>query len=152
MKTKLMIAVCVGVFLHNLYAQNPNSKALDLKKTYVIEKTDSKAEVVRKAVHLIPNDRQYQALKDEFIAFIHFGPNTFTEMYWGRGKEDPAIFDLKELDADQWYTAIRQNITMVLSSGRTVIPNMVLCLQVFSKSMGYLIVAFEYMDSPKSIL
>lgn len=147
-----MIAVCVGVFLHNLYAQNPNSKALDLKNTYVIEKTDSKAEVVRKAVHLIPNDRQYQALKDEFIAFIHFGPNTFTEMYWGRGKEDPAIFDLKELDADQWYTAIRQNITMVLSSGRTVIPNMVLCLQVFSKSMGYLIVAFEYMDSPKSIL
>ncbi len=147
-----MIAVCVGVFLHNLYAQNPNSKALDLKNTYVIEKTDSKAEIVRKAVHLIPNDRQYQALKDEFIAFIHFGPNTFTEMYWGRGKEDPAIFDLKELDADQWYTAIRQNITMVLSSGRTVIPNMVLCLQVFSKSMGYLIVAFEYMDSPKSIL
>lgn len=100
-----MIAVCVGVFLHNLYAQNPNSKALDLKNTYVIEKTDSKAEVVRKAVHLIPNDRQYQALKDEFIAFIHFGPNTFTEMYWGRGKEDPAIFDLKELGTDQWYTA-----------------------------------------------
>lgn len=147
-----MIAVCVGVFLHNLYAQNPNSKVLDLKNTYVIEKTDSKAEIVRKAVHLIPNDRQYQALKDEFITFIHFGPNTFTEMEWGRGKEDPAIFDLKELGTDQWYTAIRQNITMVLSSGRTVIPNMVLCLQVFSKSMGYLIVAFEYMDSPKSIL
>lgn len=145
-----MIAVCVGVFFTQFICAKSNSKVLDLKNTYVIEKIDSKAEIVRKAVHLIPNE--YQALKDEFITFIHFGPNTFTEMEWGCGKEDPAIFDLKELGTDQWYTAIRQNITMVLSSGRTVIPNMVLCLQVFSKSMGYLIVAFEYMDSPKSIL
>jgi len=100
-----MIAVCVGVFFTQFICAKSNSKALDLKNTYVIEKTNSKAEIVRKAVHLIPNDRQYQALKDEFIAFIHFGPNTFTEMEWGCGKEDPAIFDLKELGTDQWYTA-----------------------------------------------
>lgn len=45
--------------------------------------------------------------KNEFIAFIHFGPNTFTRMEWGNGMEDPKVFDLKELDTDQWCEAMK---------------------------------------------
>jgi alpha-L-fucosidase len=55
----------------------------------------------------VPTPNQLSALKNEFIAFIHIGPNTFTRMEWGNGKEDPKIFDLKELHTDQWCQAMK---------------------------------------------
>lgn len=78
-----------------------------LTHTVKIEDTDSKELILEKAAHVVPTENQLQALQNEFIAFIHFGPNTFTRMEWGTGKEDPAIFDLKNLDTDQWCRAIR---------------------------------------------
>ena len=54
-----------------------------------------------------PTPNQLAALQNEFIAFIHFGPNTFTRMEWGNGMEDPKVFDLKELDTDQWCEAMK---------------------------------------------
>lgn len=56
---------------------------------------------------MTPTANQLAALKNEFIAFVHFGPNTFTRMEWGNGKEDPRIFDLKELHTDQWCEAMK---------------------------------------------
>lgn len=47
------------------------------------------------------------SFENEFIAFIHFGPNTFTRMEWGNGMEDPRVFDLKQLDTDQWCEAMK---------------------------------------------
>ncbi|MEQ9377986.1 MAG: alpha-L-fucosidase [Imperialibacter sp.] len=38
----------------------------------------------------------------EYYAFVHFSVNTYTDMAWGLGNEDPAIFDPKELDVRQW--------------------------------------------------
>ena len=55
----------------------------------------------------MPTENQLNALKEEFIAFIHFGPNTFTRMEWGSGMEDPALFDLKTLNTDQWCQAMK---------------------------------------------
>lgn len=68
---------------------------------------DSKERIIEKAAHVIPTANQLDALKNEFIAFVHFGPNTFTRMEWGNGKEDPRIFDLKELHTDQWCAAMK---------------------------------------------
>ncbi len=67
---------------------------------------DTPADIIRKAAHVVPDARQLEALQNEFIAFIHFGPNTFTRLEWGTGMEDPAVFGLKELDTDQWCEAM----------------------------------------------
>ncbi|HEY9259093.1 alpha-L-fucosidase [Chitinophaga sp.] len=88
---------------------------LPVKNTYPVSTTDTEADIILKAAHVVPTPNQYRALKNEFIAFIHFGPNTFTRMEWGNGKEDPAIFDLKGLDTDQWCEAMKAaGIRMVL--------------------------------------
>ena len=58
-------------------------------------------------VRAVPSERQLRHQQLEFYAFIHFTVNTFTDREWGDGTEDPAIFDPKRLDAEQWVRAIR---------------------------------------------
>lgn len=38
----------------------------------------------------------------EYYFFAHFGPNTFTDLEWGKGTEKEEIFDPKGMDCDQW--------------------------------------------------
>ncbi len=77
------------------------------RNTIAVDAADAPADIIRKAAHVVPTANQYAALQNEFIAFIHFGPNTFTRMEWGTGKEDPAIFALQHLDTDQWCAAMK---------------------------------------------
>ncbi|MBK8519903.1 MAG: alpha-L-fucosidase [Chitinophagaceae bacterium] len=38
----------------------------------------------------------------EFYLFMHFGPNTFTDLEWGHGNEKEEVFDPANLDCEQW--------------------------------------------------
>jgi len=105
-KKSIVILSLLAFALNSGYAQVSNSN-LPVKNTYTIGSDDSSADLMRKAVHVVPTVNQYRALKNEFIAFIHFGPNTFTGNEWGSGMEDPKIFDLKNLDTDQWCEAMK---------------------------------------------
>jgi alpha-L-fucosidase len=50
----------------------------------------------------IPNENQMRWQQMEYYAFVHLSVNTYTDMAWGRGDEDPGIFNPEELDCRQW--------------------------------------------------
>lgn len=71
-----------------------------------INPEDSLQEIVRKSTTVVPSDRQYQWQTYEFIAFLHYGVNTYTGNEWGSGEEDPAVFHPTAFDAGQWISVI----------------------------------------------
>ncbi len=50
----------------------------------------------------VPNENQLRWQEMEYYAFIHFSINTHTDMAWGKGDEDPKIFNPTNLDCRQW--------------------------------------------------
>lgn len=103
---KKIYSFLLGTMLLTACSQTQEG-GMPLQNTIKIEEGDSQELIIEKAAHVVPTPNQLAALQNEFIAFIHFGPNTFTRMEWGNGMEDPKIFDLKELDTDQWCEAMK---------------------------------------------
>jgi len=62
---------------------------------------------MREAASVKPSQRQLDWFDTEFYAFIHFSPNTYTNLEWGTGTEDPRIFVPYELDCDEWVEAVK---------------------------------------------
>lgn len=62
---------------------------------------------IKEAANVKPSQKQLDWYAMESYAFIHFGPNTFTNKEWGDGTENPAIFNPVKLDCDQWAEAIK---------------------------------------------
>ncbi len=50
----------------------------------------------------VPSPRQLQWQQMEFYLFVHFGPNTFTDLEWGKGTEPEDVFNPTHLDCGQW--------------------------------------------------
>lgn len=111
MKSSLLFAVSVlswGV-------TRAQEVSIPFVNTIEITPDDTPESIVDKAAHVVPTPNQMAALQNEFIAFIHFGPNTFTCREWGTGKENPEIFALRELYTDQWCEAMKSaGMKMVL--------------------------------------
>ena len=49
-----------------------------------------------------PSPVQQQWMGMEFYLFAHFGPNTFTDLEWGKGSEKEEVFNPTNLDCKQW--------------------------------------------------
>ena len=51
---------------------------------------------------VVPTPQQVEYQQMEFIGFVHFTVNTFTDREWGFGDESPHIFNPTQFDANQW--------------------------------------------------
>jgi len=101
MNAKLFICGVVSLFL--LISVNTASWGQQQWIQYVaVDDLNSDAEIIKKAAHVVPSERQMNWQELEFTCFICLGVNTFTDREWGTGKENPEIFNPTQLDARQW--------------------------------------------------
>lgn len=64
-------------------------------------------EFLKEAANVKPSQRQLDWFETAFYAFIHYGPNTYTNSEWGNGDENPSIFNPDDLNCDQWVESIK---------------------------------------------
>ncbi|MGN1408829.1 MAG: alpha-L-fucosidase [Eubacteriales bacterium] len=64
-------------------------------------------EFLKNAANVKPTARQLEWFDTEFYAFVHFTVNTYTDLEWGLGNEDPAIFNPYDLNCDEWVEAVK---------------------------------------------
>jgi alpha-L-fucosidase len=55
----------------------------------------------------VPNARQVEWFHREAQVFLHFGVNTFNNVEWGSGSENPSVFNPSALDCGQWMRIIK---------------------------------------------
>src|ERR1039458_4871474 len=72
----------------------------------VISNGDSDAVIAEKAAKVLPRANQTDWMRLERTFFLHFGVNTFNEVEWGTGREEPSLFNPTALDANQWLGAV----------------------------------------------
>jgi len=56
----------------------------------------------------VPSPKQVEWQRLEFYMFVHFGPNTFSDVEWGSGEESPDVFCPDALDCRQWAATAKQ--------------------------------------------
>ncbi len=62
---------------------------------------------IKKANSVVPSKAQIDFMDTEFIAFIHYGMNTFTNNEWGSGREPEKYFKPADFSAKQWVKGIK---------------------------------------------
>lgn len=74
------------------------------KKPWVVtfSPDDTLEDKLKKAAHVKPSEAQLAWMEKEYIAFVHFGPNTFSGRQWGTGDENPSEYAPDSLDPLQW--------------------------------------------------
>ena len=68
---------------------------------------DSLKQRLKKAAHVAPSPAQLKWMKREYVAFLHYSPNTFTNRQWGNGTETPEDFSPDRQDPSQWVRVCR---------------------------------------------
>jgi len=88
-------------------ASAAGSVRIEYSTLQIISNDDSTAVIAEKAAKVLPRANQTDWMRLERTFFLHFGVNTFNEVEWGSGREEPAIFNPTALDANQWLDAMQ---------------------------------------------
>ncbi|WP_228851677.1 alpha-L-fucosidase [Aegicerativicinus sediminis] len=104
----IFVIYFISAFWLSCKNHEPTGNLMDVASTMQIDSNDTRDSIILKAAHVVPTKNQLAALQDEFIAFVHYGPNAFTRLEWGSGFEDPKIFALDSLNTDQWCEAMKE--------------------------------------------
>ncbi len=67
----------------------------------------SAKDYIKKANSVVPTEAQIDFMNTEFIAFVHYGMNTFCNTEWGTGREPEKYFNPADFSAKQWVRAIK---------------------------------------------
>lgn len=59
-----------------------------------------------RAAQVTPTEQQYRWMQMPLTIFVHFSLNTFYDTEWGDGTEDPARFNPRRCDPEQWAEVI----------------------------------------------
>lgn len=89
-----------------LAAGDSASSTIPYATEQVVNDGDAATTIAEKAAKVLPRQNQTDWMRLERTFFLHFGVNTFNEVEWGTGREEPSIFNPTELDANQWLDAV----------------------------------------------
>lgn len=67
----------------------------------------AKQNYIDKANAVVPSKAQLDFMDTEFIAFVHYGMNTFCNTEWGSGREPEKYFNPANFSPLQWVKAIK---------------------------------------------
>jgi alpha-L-fucosidase len=91
---------------HALAQNNTTPEAIPYSTEQLINNGDSEAVILEKSAKVLPRPNQTDWMRLERTFFLHFGVNTFNEVEWGTGREEPSLFNPTKLDANQWLDAV----------------------------------------------
>ena len=81
----------------------------DFVENFALESVDlDNPDNVPAPCHPVPHKRQILWNETEFYAFFHYGMDTFTDLEWGYGNEDEALYAPTAMpNPEQWVTSVK---------------------------------------------
>ena len=101
-------SLLIAALLHPHWSGASAADLVPYATVHVVTADDNAAAIAAKAAKVLPRPVQTDWMRLERTFFLHFGVNTFNQVEWGNGREQPSLFNPSALDATQWLRTVKQ--------------------------------------------